>query len=163
VLAATALLLPLAACGAEKAASGPPSVTVTLAGQQVDVRPTQYCTDGQLQRYTVTPKVIAAAAGTRVSITVPADVAAQGWRVDVYDDQLRTRIGTVDAGTARTFDRITTSDPEPPGFYLVVTERAGKGCQGLAGAWPVGVIRGNAGAGTPSSGAPSSGTPSSSG
>jgi hypothetical protein len=145
--ATLALLAPLAAgCGSS---SGPPSVTIAIGDRTVQLRPTQYCLDGRLQRYTVTPPVIAAPPATRVVLTVPGDVADSGWAVQVFDDQLKTEIGSVDAGTARTFSQITTSDPAPAGYYLVVAEHGGgSACQGLAGAWPVGVIR--AGAGTPS-------------
>jgi hypothetical protein len=153
---ALALLAPLAA-GCGPSSSGPPSVTIAIGDQKVALRPTQYCADGKLQRYTVTPPVIAAPPATRVFLTVPGSVAAQGWAVQVFDDKLKTQIGQVEAGKATTFDQITTSDPAPPGFYLVVAERGGSSaCQGLAGAWPVGVIR--AGAGSPAS-SPATGTP----
>jgi hypothetical protein len=146
--AALALLAPLAA-GCGSGSSGPPSVTITIADRSVQLRPTQYCLDGTLHRYTVTPPVIAAPPATRVVLTVPGDVADHGWEVQVFDDRLKTEIGQVDAGKTRTFSQITTSDPAPAGYYLVVAERGGSSaCQGLSGAWPVGIIR--AGAGTPS-------------
>lgn len=139
--AALTLLLPLAAaCGS--GSSGPPSVTVAIGDQQVALRPTQYCADGKLARYTIRPPVIAAPPATRVRLSVPSSVAGNGWSVQVFDDQLKTQLGQVEAGEATTFDRITTSDPAPPGFYLVVAQRGGSSaCQGLAGAWPVGIIR----------------------
>jgi hypothetical protein len=141
--AATALLtalVPLAAgCGSS---SAPPSVTVAIGDQKVLLRPTQYCADGTLQRYTVTPPVIAAPPSTRVLLTVPGSVADAGWAVQVFDDQLKQQLGQVEVGKKATFDQITTSDPAPPGFYLVVAEHGGSSaCQGLAGAWPVGIIR----------------------
>jgi Protein of unknown function (DUF2771) len=144
--AALAVLVPLVAgCGSD----GPPSVTIAIGDRTVQLRPTQYCADGKLQRYTVTPPVIAAPPATRVRLTVPRAVAGSGWAVQVFDDQLKTKIGQVEAGKATAFDRITTSDPAPAGYYLVVTEYGRSGtCQGLAGAWPVGVIR--AGDTTPS-------------
>ena len=144
--AALALLVPLAGCGS----SGAPSVTIAIGDQKVALRPTQYCDDGKLQRYTVTPPVIAAPPATRVLLTVPGSVASHGWSVQVFDDQLEKQLGQVEAGKATTFDQITTSDPAPAGFYLVVAERGGSSaCQGLAGAWPVGIIRaGSAGAPT---------------
>ena len=84
-------------------------------------------------------------------VTVPAAVAAHGWAVQVYDDTLKNKIGEVQAGTATRFDQITTSDPAPAGYYLVVSEHGGStGCKGLAGAWPVGFLR--AGEGTPAAG-----------
>lgn len=150
--AVLALLVPLAGCGA----SGPPSVTIAIGDQKVALRPTQYCDDGKLQRYTVTPPVIAAPPSTRVFLTVPGAVASHGWSVQVFDESLKNQIGQVEAGTATTFDQITTSDPAPAGFYLVIAERGGSSaCQGLAGAWPVGIIR--AGAGSPGS-APATGS-----
>jgi Protein of unknown function (DUF2771) len=155
--AALALLAPLAAgCGSGTPA--PPSVTIAIGDRTVQLRPTQYCTGGQLHRYTTTPPVIAAPPATRVLLTVPAAVARQGWAVQVFDDQLKTQIGQVEAGKATTFDKITTSDPAPPGFYLVVAERGGSSaCQGLAGAWPVGVIRAGAPAGGSASAPPTGG------
>jgi hypothetical protein len=139
--AALALLAPLAA-GCGSGSSGPPSVTVAIGNQTVQIRPTQYCSGGTLQRYTVTPPIIAAPPATRVVLTVPGSVAGQGWSVQVFDDTLKTQIGQVEVGKAGSFDKITTSDPAPPGFYLVVAEHGGSSaCQGLAGAWPVGVIR----------------------
>jgi hypothetical protein len=143
-VAALALLVPLAAgCGSGSASTGAaPGVTVSLAGKDVQLRPTQYCSGGALRRYTVTPPIIAAPPGTRVTLQVPGAVAEQGWSVQVFDEKLQTQIGTVDVGTGTaTFDRITTSDVVPPAFYLVVSEHGGEACQGLAGAWPVGIIR----------------------
>jgi hypothetical protein len=152
--AVLALLVPLSGCGS----SGPPSVTIAIGDQKVALRPTQYCDGGKLQRYTVTPPIIAAPPATRVVLTVPGSVASHGWSVQVFDDQLKNQIGQVDAGRTTRFDQITTSDPAPPGFYLVIAERGGSSaCQGLAGAWPVGVIR--AGAGSPGS-APATGSAS---
>jgi hypothetical protein len=117
-------------------------VTVAIGDRTVQLRPTQYCAGGKLDRYTITPPVIAAPPATRVVLTVPGTVAGQGWFVQVYDDTLKTKIGEVEVGKATTFDKITTSDPAPPGYYLVVAEHGGSSaCQGLAGAWPVGVIR----------------------
>ena len=149
--AAVALLAPLlASCGSSS--SGPPSVTVAIGDQKVALRPTQYCADGKLQRYAIRPPVIAAPPATRVLLTVPDAVASHGWSVQVFDDQLKTQIGQVEAGKATTFDQITTSDPAPPGFYLVIAERGGSSaCQGLAGAWPVGIIRAGS-ASTPTGG-----------
>jgi hypothetical protein len=136
------LALPLAACGHGSAADGPPTVRVVLGDQTVDLKPTQFCDGKTFSRYDVTPPVIAAAPGTRMTFTVPAAVAAQGWSVQVYDQQLEEPIGeaAVPEG-ARTFDRITMSDPAPSAFYLVVVEDATTACHKLAGSWPAGFIR----------------------
>ena len=148
--AVLALLAPLAA-GCGSGSSGPPSVTVAVGDRTVQLQPTQYCSGDKLGLYKVTPPVIAAPPATRVVVTVPAAVAAHGWAVQVYDDTLKNKIGEVEAGKATRFDQITTSDPAPAGYYLVVSEHGGStGCKGLAGAWPVGFLR--AGEGTPAGG-----------
>ncbi|TFV61980.1 DUF2771 domain-containing protein, partial [Blastococcus sp. CT_GayMR20] len=74
--------------------------------------------------------------------TVPDSVAEQGWSVQVFDETLEERLGTVDVdqGTT-TYDEITTSDVVPPAFYLVVVEDKGGDCGEFSGAWPVGFIR----------------------
>jgi hypothetical protein len=132
-------------CGAG-ASAGAPSVTVRVGDQQIQLDPTQYCLDGEGQRYDTSPPVIEALPDTTISLTVSDAVAAAGWSVQVFDEKLEQIIGevAVDPNTAM-FSGITTSDVVPPTFYLVVVEKSDpKACSGLSGAWPVGFIRAGA-------------------
>ncbi len=144
-----AAVLLIAGCGSEP--SGPQDVVVEAGPQEVQVPPSQECIDGELQRYTGTPPRVEVSPDTTIRITVPDSVAENGWGVQVYDDQLREQIGTVDVDEGETvFDRITSSDIVPAAFYLVVVEDSGEQCEGLSGAWPVGFLRaGGALDGTP--------------
>ena len=65
-----------------------------------------------------------------------------GWGVQVFDEQLEERLGTVDvpAGEER-FAGINSSDVVPPAFYLLVVEDKGGDCGVWSRAWPVGFIR----------------------
>jgi hypothetical protein len=134
------LLLLLAGCGGEP--DGPGEVGVEVGAQDVAVRPTQFCLDGEGQRYETTPPILEVSPGSAISLTVPDSVAEQGWSVQVFDETLEERLGTVDVdrGTT-TYDEITTSDVVPPAFYLVVVEDKGGDCGEFSGAWPVGFIR----------------------
>ena len=136
------VLLVLAGCGGSAEAESPPDVQVVVGGQDVTTRPTQYCLDGDWQRYTTSPPILEVSPDTAISLTVPDEVAERGWSVQVFDEQLEETIGEVDvpAGTA-TFDEINTSDVVPPAFYLVVVEDKGGDCGEWSGAWPVGFIR----------------------
>jgi hypothetical protein len=138
----TVLLAVLTGCGSGGSADGPPSVTVEAGSQTVPVEPTQYCLDGDGQRYRTTPPIIEVSPDSTIRFTVPGDVADHGWSVQVFDEKLEEKIGSVevDKGTA-VFDRINSSDVVPAAFYLVVVEDKGEGCSGLSGAWPVGFIR----------------------
>lgn len=130
----------LTACGAEPDVPG--EVRVQAGSQDVTARPTQYCLDGEGQRYEVTPPIIEIPPDTAISLTVPDDVAEQGWQVQVFDESLQELLGEVDVpqGT-ETFAEISSSDVVPPAFYLVVVEDSGGDCGEFSGAWPVGVIR----------------------
>jgi hypothetical protein len=152
--AAAALLLLLAGCGGTE--DGPGEVGVEVGAREVSVRPTQYCLDGEGQRYDTTPPIVEVSPGATISLTVPDDVADRGWSVQVFDEQLVEQLGEVDveAGTT-TFDEITTDDVVPPAFYLVVVEDKGGDCGEFSGAWPIGFIR----AGGELGGTPSSTTP----
>jgi hypothetical protein len=152
------LLLLLAGCGASKP-TGPAVVGVAVGPQDVKVRPVQYCLNGQGQRYTNTPPIIEVSPDATIALTVPADVAARGWSVQVFDEKLKDKLGTVDVDKGTTvFEGINTSDIVPPAFYLVVVEGKGGDCGEFSGAWPIGFLRagGNLG-GTPSSSAPPAG------
>ncbi len=141
-LLVAALVPLLAGCGADREPEGPPGVRVSVGVQDLSARPTQYCLDGEWQRYTTRPPVVEVSPDAPISLTVPDAVAERGWSVQVFDEQLEETIGEVDvpAGTA-TFDEISTSDVAPPAFYLVVVEDSGGECGELSGAWPVGFLR----------------------
>jgi hypothetical protein len=138
----TVLLAVLAGCGGGSSSDGPPTVTVATGSQTVTVKPTQYCLDGDGRRYDATPPVIEVPPDSPITFTVPKDVAQQGWSVQVFDQTLEQKIGSVevDKGTA-VFDRINSSDIVPAAFYLVVVEDKGGPCGVFTGAWPVGFIR----------------------
>lgn len=133
-------LLALTGCAGEPAS--PTSVNVVVGPQDVDVRPTQFCLDGEGQRYDAAPPVLEVSPDATVRLTVDEAVAEQGWSVQVYDERLEELIGEVDvpAGT-EVFEEINTSDVVPPAFYLVVVEDGGGDCGEFSGAWPVGFIR----------------------
>ena len=136
-----------AAGGGEASA---PTVTVQAGGDEIPVDPTQYCLDGEGQRYSTSPPILEVAPDTPVVLTVSDAVAEAGWSVQVFDEALEERIGEVDvaAGTA-VFDEINTSDAAPPTYYLVVVQDADPDrCEGLSGAWPIGFIRTDAGTAT---------------
>jgi uncharacterized protein DUF2771 len=142
----------LAGCGSSAADDGAaggssgstaPTVTVQAGGDEIPVEATQYCLDGDGQRYATTPPVIEVTPDTTISLTVSDAVAEAGWSVQVFDQDLQEMIGEVDvpAGEA-VFREINTSDAAPPSFYLVVVEDSDpEACSGLSGAWPVGFIR----------------------
>jgi hypothetical protein len=156
--AAGALLVLLAGCGGSGEGDGPPDVRVEVGAQDVTARPTQYCLDGEWQRYTTTPPILEVSPDSAISLTVPDAVAERGWTVQVFDEQLEETLGEVDvpAGTS-TFDEINTSDVVPPAFYLVVVEDSGGACGELSAAWPVGFIRAGGDTGATSSSGASSG------
>jgi hypothetical protein len=140
--AAVALLFLITACGGSDADDGPPDVQVAVGVQEVAARPTQFCLDGEWERYTITPPILEVSPDSAITLTVPGSVAERGWSVQVFDEALDEPIGEVDvpSGTA-TFDGINTSDVVPPAFYLVVVEDKGGACGELSGAWPVGFLR----------------------
>jgi hypothetical protein len=143
----TVLLAVLAGCGGHSGSGTPPTVTVHAADQAVRLKPTQYCLDGDGRRYRVQPPIIEVSPDSPITFTVPDAVAAQGWSVQVFDNQLEQKIGevAVDKGKA-VFDGLSSSDVAPAGFYLVVVEDKGEACDGFSGAWPVGFIRDDGGA-----------------
>ncbi len=139
---AGALAAPLAGCaGVGAGADAPPDVTVTAGPQEITARPTQYCARGEGQAYEVTPPIVEVSPDTAIELTVPEDVAANGWSVQVFDERLDERLGVVevDPGTT-TFEGINSSDVVPPAFYLVVVEDQHGECL-LTGSWPIGFLR----------------------
>ncbi|MGY1830684.1 DUF2771 family protein [Geodermatophilus sp. SYSU D01180] len=147
-LLAGALPVVLAGCGGPASSDTPPDITVTAGPQEVTAPPTQYCGEGEGQRYDVTPPVVEVSPDTPIELTVPEDVAANGWSVQVFDERLEERLGEVDvdAGTT-TFDGINSSDVVPPAYYLVVVEDQHDDCL-LTGSWPVGFLRAGGEVGT---------------
>jgi hypothetical protein len=140
--AGTVLLAVLTGCGRGGSADGPPTVTVAAGSETVTLKPTQFCLDGDGQRYDTTPPIIEVSPDSTIRFTVPGDVADQGWSIQVFDDKLEEKLGSVDVGKGETsFDRINSSDVVPPAFYLVVVEDKGGACGAFAGAWPVGFLR----------------------
>jgi hypothetical protein len=138
---AAALLL-VAVAGCSRGDPAPPEVRVQAGSQDVTIRPTQYCLDGEGQRYRVTPPIIEVSPDTAITLTVPADVAEHGWAVQVFDEKLEQQIGEVDVPPGESvFREIDSSDVVPAAYYLVVVEDKGGGCGGFSGAWPVGFLR----------------------
>ena len=70
-------LLVLAGCGGSAEAEAPPDVAVVVGGQDVTARPTQYCLDGDWQRYTTSPPILEVSPDTPIALTVPDAVAEQ--------------------------------------------------------------------------------------
>lgn len=149
LLVLLAVLLATAGCG-KGPADAPPKVMVAVGGDKIALQPTQYCLDGQWHRYQVRPPVVEVAPDSRITFTVPDDVAARGWSVQVWDEKLEQKLGDVDVEKGKAvYSGITSSDVVPPTFYLVVVENKISACKDLSGAWPVGFIR--AGANAPAS------------
>jgi hypothetical protein len=117
-------------------------VRVTVGPQDVTVRPSQYCLDGERQQYAGTPPMLEVSPGFPITLSVPEEVASQGWSVQVFDGTLEEPLGEVDVPEGRdVFDEINTDDVVPPAFYLVVVEDKGGDCGEFAGAWPIGFLR----------------------
>jgi hypothetical protein len=134
-----AVVLLLAGCGSEP--SGPQDVVVEAGPQRVEAAPTQYCLDGEGQRYEPSAPIVEVSPDTAIRLTVPDAVAERGWSVQVFDEGLEELLGEapVDAGEA-VFE-VNSDDVVPPAFYLVVVEDAVEECEGFSGAWPVGFVR----------------------
>jgi len=152
----TVLLAVLSGCGGHSASSAaPPTVTVDAGSQSVRLKPTQYCLDGEGERYQVKPPVVEVSPDSPITFTVPDEVAGQGWSVQVFDDKLAQKIGEVDVDKGKAVFDVSSSDVAPAAFYLVVVEDKGGPCGVFSGAWPVGFIRpggdtaGNMGTTTP--------------
>ncbi|TWH75677.1 DUF2771 family protein [Modestobacter roseus] len=140
----------LSGCGDRATGDPVPTVAVEVGPQQVTLDPTQWCRDGEGERYQVTAPILEVSPDTPVTLEVPDEVADDGWSVQVFDEQLEEQIGEVDVDAGQAvFDGISTSDVVPPTYYLVVVQRADPdACEGLSGAWPVGFIRAGEGATT---------------
>ena len=145
-VALAAVVLLLAGCGSEP--SGPQDVVVEAGPQRVEAAPTQYCVDGEGQRYDATPPIIEVSPDTTIRLTVPDAVAERGWGMQVYDDQLQERLGLVDVEAGAAVYDLNSSDVAPAAFYLVVVEDAVEDCEGFSGAWPIGFLRAGAQGGT---------------
>jgi hypothetical protein len=134
-----AVVLLLAGCGSEP--SGPQDVVVEAGPQRVEAAPTQYCVDGEGQRYQTTPPITEVSPDTTIRLTVPDAVAEEGWNVHVYDERLEEKLGDVDVKAGEAVYDVNSSDVVPPAFYLVVVEDAVEDCEGFSGAWPIGFLR----------------------
>ncbi len=144
VLPATVLLL----AGCSSGPSGPQDVVVEAGPQRVEAAPTQYCADGEGQRYDVTPPIIEVSPDTTIRLTVPDAVAERGWGVQVFDEGLEELLGEAPADTGEAMLEVNSNDVVPPAFYLVVVEDAVEECEGFSGAWPIGFLRAGAQGGT---------------
>ncbi|WP_240619527.1 DUF2771 family protein [Blastococcus sp. TF02-8] len=139
-LIAVGLVAALTGCGSEP--TGPGEVRVQSGSQDISARATQYCLDGDRQRYEVTPPIVEVSPDTTIRLTVPEAVAESGWQVQVFDDKLENVIGEVDVPDgSETFEEINSSDVATPAFYLVVIEDKGGDCGEWSGAWPIGFLR----------------------
>jgi hypothetical protein len=155
----TAAVLPVIAllltgCAGDEA--GPGQVRVEVGAQDVTAQAVQGCDDGEEVRYETTPPVVEVSPGADITLTVPDSVAERGWGVQVFDEKLEEKLGTVDVPDGENrFSGINSSDVVPPAFYLLVVEDKGGDCGVWSRAWPVGFIR----AGGDLGGAPSSEAP----
>lgn len=136
------LSLALLATGCSSDAA--PTVSVSVGDQRMDVEATQYCLDGEGKRYSVTPQVLQVEPDETIRIEVPDEVAESGWSFQVFgqgltDDDL---IGEIDVGKEASYE-LSTSDAVPAAYYLVIVQDSGDLCEGLAGAWPIGFLRGS--------------------
>jgi hypothetical protein len=138
LLPAVALLL----TGCSRGEDGPGEVRVQVGGQDLTARAVQGCDDGEEVRYDTTPPVVEVSPDADITLTVPESVADRGWGVQVFDDRLEEKLGTVDVpdGEER-FTGINSSDVVPPAFYLLVVENKGGDCGVWSRAWPIGFIR----------------------
>jgi hypothetical protein len=143
--AVPAVVLLLAGCGSEP--SGPQDVVVEAGPQRVEAAPTQYCADGEGQRYQTSPPVVEVSPDTAIRLTVPGAVAERGWSVQVFDEGLEELLGEAPVPTGEAVFEVNSDDVVPPAFYLVVVEDAVAECEGFSGAWPIGFVRAG---GTPS-------------
>lgn len=144
MLPAAVLLL----AGCSSGPSGPQDVVVEAGPQRVEAAPTQYCVDGEGQRYDVTPPIIEVSPDTTIRLTVPDAVAERGWGVQVFDEGLEKLLGEAPADTGEAMLEVNSNDVVPPAFYLVVVEDAVEECEGFSGAWPIGFLRAGAQGGT---------------
>lgn len=140
---ATVVVATLAVALVAGCSSQPPTVTVTVGAQSQELSPTQYCLDGEPQFYpdAERPPVLRVGPAEPITIEVPDEVGESGWQVQIFDDELDEQLGQVPVGNETVFDQITTSDAEPPAYFLVVVQDAGADCAGLSGAWPIGFVR----------------------
>lgn len=155
----TTVALPVIALlltGCASGDDGPGQVRVEVGAQDVTASAVQGCEDGEEVRYDTTPPVVEVSPDADITLTVPASVAERGWGVQVFDEQLEEKLGTVDVpeGEDR-FTGINSSDVVPTAFYLLVVEDKGGDCGVWSRAWPIGFIR----AGGDLGGAPTSEAP----
>ncbi|MBA2388913.1 MAG: DUF2771 family protein [Geodermatophilaceae bacterium] len=140
---ATGVLSVVAMMALTSCSSAPPTVTVSAGGQSEVLSPTQYCLDGEAEFYPEAerPPVLRVAPDEQITIEVSEGLAESGWQVQVFDEALEEQLGQVPVGNLSVFDGISTSDAQPPAYFLVIVEDAGSGCEGLSGAWPIGFVR----------------------
>ena len=145
----SALLALALLAGCSSGSDGPGTVRVQVGPQAVDVQPTQGCVDGERTRYNIEAPILEVSPDATITLTVPDDIARQGWSVQVFDKGLEKQLGDVDVPRrAARFDGINTSDVVPPAFYLVIVENKCGDCGEWSAAWPVGFIRAGGDLGT---------------
>jgi hypothetical protein len=144
-----ALLALAVLAGCSSGSGAPGQVRVEVGPQDVQLQPSQGCVDGERTRYQTEAPVLEVSPDATITLTVPDDIAEQGWSVQVFDEQLDEQIGEVDVpeGESR-FAGISTSDVVPPGYYLVIVEDKGGDCGEWSAAWPVGIVRAGGDLGT---------------
>ena len=144
-----ALLALTVLAGCSSGSDAPGQVRVEVGPQDVELQPSQGCVDGERTRYQTKAPVLEVSPDATITLTVPDDIAEQGWSVQVFDDQLDEQIGEVDVPEGeKRFAGISTSDVVPPGYYLVIVEDKGGDCGEWSAAWPVGIVRAGGDLGT---------------
>ncbi|PRZ41126.1 uncharacterized protein DUF2771 [Antricoccus suffuscus] len=145
-------LLLVAGCSSSAKATTAPDISVTIDHQTSTIPPSVYCIDNKAQVYGAKNEVkpIQVQPKQSVSISVPAAIADKTWSVQIWSVTTASgkpiperMIGNVDAGKARKFTKINTSDAVPDRVYLMITIPQDPKCnaEGAAGLWPILLIR----------------------
>lgn len=151
ITVALALLL-VSGCGSSAKATTAPDISVTIDHQTSTIPPAVYCIDNKAHVYGSKNEVqpIQVQPKQAISIKVPAAVADKTWSVQVWSVTSASGkpiperlIGSVDAGKARDFKKINTSDAVPDRVYLMITIPQDPKCnaEGASGVWPILLIR----------------------
>ena len=131
-VAVPAVVLLLAGCGSEP--SAPQDVVVEAGPQRVQAAPTQYCVDGEGQRYEPSTPIVEVSPDTAIRLTVPDPVAERGWSVQVFDEGLEGLLGEVPVDAGEVVFEVNIEDVVPLAYYLVDYYDAYVDCYCLSGA-----------------------------